>query len=379
MNQLPFSAVRDWVFKGALPFWAEYGVDREYGGFLEEVAQDGGLTGCSFKRVRVQCRQTYVFSQAAVLGWPGGEALSQMGYEYLVAHARVAGGGWAKVLTREGNVADASADLYDLAFVIFAMAWRYRASGDPEALAHARSALQFVQQNMTGPGGGFWAKLPASAPRLQNPHMHLTEACLAAFEASGDERFLDQAKQLVTLLRTRLFDGRTLGERFDQDWRRLDSAEGRTLEPGHHFEWTWILAQYQKQTGEQVSGEALALADFAERFGVDRQTGAVFDAVGDDGAPLKRSSRAWTNTERLKAWLAIFELTGRDPTAEVSSTLNLFFRRYFANAKPGAWIDQFDGEGRPMCEAVPASIVYHLLLAFQDLLRLEPALTAQRS
>ncbi len=377
MNHIPYSAVRAWVFRDALPFWAEHGVDRAHGGFLEEVSPDGGLTDCGFKRVRVQCRQTYVFSQAAVLGWSGGEELSRMGYEYLIAKARLAEGGWARVLSKGGAVTDASADLYDLAFIVFAMIWRYRASGDAEALHHAHAALDFVQSRMRGPGGGFWARLPACAPRLQNPHMHLAEACLAGFEATQDQRFLDQAKELVNLLRTKLFDGATLGERFDAEWRRLVGEDGCALEPGHHFEWAWILAQYQKLSDDTASDEAMALASFAEEHGVDPRSGAVFDAVREDGSPLKRSSRAWTNTERLKAWLAIYELTGRDPSAEVASTLKLLFERYFAAAVPGAWIDQFDGDGKPISKAVPASIVYHLLLAFTELLRLEPQLTAR--
>ena len=45
-----------------------------------------------------------------------------------------------------------------------------------------------------------------------------------------------------------------------------------------------------------------------------------------------------------------------------------------ARSRPGLWIDQFDGQGAPMTGAVPASIVYHLFLAFSELLRLEPRL-----
>ena len=173
-----------------------------------------------------------------------------------------------------------------------------------------------------------------------------------------------------------MFDGVTLGERFSPDWRRLDSEAGRTLEPGHHFEWVWILAQYQRLTGESIAGFPEALIAFGERHGVDQRSYAVFDAVRDDGAVLQGASRAWTNTERIKAWLALYELTGRDPRAEVAQSVNLLFDRYFARSKPGLWIDRFDRDGAPMVEAVPASIIYHLLLAFSEVLRLEPKLSA---
>jgi len=373
MTEIPFAKVRDWMFRDALPFWAARGVDREHGGFLEDLNPDGSPAATPFKRVRVMARQTYVFSHAALLGWSEGERLSRLGYEFLLSNCRLPGGGYAKTLTRAGSVVDATPDLYDLAFVLFAFAWRYRVSRDAEALKYAHAALDFIQNNMRAPNGGFWSALPSSGPLLQNPHMHLTEACIAAFDASGDQRFLDQANELVSLLRTRLFDGRTLGERFSEQWLRQPND---ALEPGHHFEWPWILAQHQRLTGANHAAEAAALLAFGETAGVDPSSQAVFDAVSEEGSPLRRSSRAWTNTERIKGWLGMFEMSGRDPRVQVRGSLDLLFNRYFAHSLPGAWVDQFDGVGAPTVQAVPASIVYHLFLAFSEVLRLEPKLSA---
>lgn len=372
MSHIPFAQVREWTFGAALPFWAQHGVDREHGGFLEEITLDGAPTSCSFKRVRVICRQTYAFSHAAILGWSEGERLSRLGYEYLIEKARLPDGGWARRLSRSGDVIDARPDLYDIAFVLFALAWRYRLTGEPEVLRHANATLDILHERMRAKEG-FFAILPDDGVRLQNPHMHLFEACLAAFEATQQERCLDQADELLGLFRRRLFDGRTLGERFTPDWRRTGE---QVLEPGHHFEWVWILARYQQLKGADLVEEAQALAEFAERFGVDPSSQAVYDGVSPEGAPLRTSSRTWTNTERLKAWLALFELTGRDPRTEVSGTLRLLFDRYFAPAPRGSWVDQFDEQGRPLVSETPSSILYHILLAFAELLRLEPQLTA---
>jgi mannose/cellobiose epimerase-like protein (N-acyl-D-glucosamine 2-epimerase family) len=370
---IPFAALRDWMFRDALPFWAAHGVDREHGGFFEELAFDGAPTACAFKRVRVMCRQTFVFSHATLLGWkPGGE-LSRLGYEYLVETARLPDGGWARRLARDGAVQDGTPDLYDMAFVIHAMAWRYRASGDPESLLRARATLDFIQQNLRCPSGGYWSAQGAAAPLLQNPHMHLLEACLAAFDAGGDERFMEEAHALMQLLRDAFFDGRTLGERFDANWRR--AAGDNEWEPGHHFEWAWLLAEYRRLGGDDLTDVARALVESAERHGVDPQSGAVWDAVSADGQPTRASSRLWPNTERIKAHLALFALTGADPRAAVKAAVNLILNRYFANMPPGLWIDQFDGNGAAMARAVPASILYHLCSAFAETLRHERAIT----
>jgi mannose/cellobiose epimerase-like protein (N-acyl-D-glucosamine 2-epimerase family) len=210
--------------------------------------------------------------------------------------------------------------------------------------------------------------LPLTGFREQNPHMHLAEACLVAFEATGEELFLDTAREIVQLFATRFFDAHTLGERFDQTWVRV----GGGVEPGHHFEWTWILARYQRLTGDPVATLASRSADFAERYGVDPGTHAVYDLLSEEGDVLQSSSRIWPNTERIKAALALFELDGRDPRGALASSCGLIFGRHFANNIPGLWTDQFDNFSKPLTTATPASCVYHLFLAFSEMLRLEP-------
>ncbi len=376
MSEIPFARVRAWMFDEALPFWAEHGIDHAFGGFLEELTFDGKPTAADFKRVRVICRQLYAFSHAALLGWRDGRALSDRAYEYLIAKARTPDGGWARLLTRQGKIKDPTPDLYDIAFVLFGLAWRYRLTREAGALQLAHETLDFVQAKMQGPHRGFWQWLPPTGPRLQNPHMHLIEASLALFDAAGEQRFLDQAHDIAALFDDAFFDGRTLGERFTDDWRRIDTEEGRVLEPGHHFEWAWILAQYQRVTREDMSAQARALTAFAEK-GVDAATHMSIDAIRDDGAPIKRSSRIWPNTERIKAHLALFEISGADPSEPVTQTLELLFDKYLAVEPRGSWMDQFDASGAPIANAAPASILYHVVLCFSEVLRLEPALRAQ--
>ena len=83
--------MRAWVFTALLPYWARCGIDREHGGFLEELSPAGEATPRRDKRVRTSCRQIYVFSHAACLGWEQGAPLSAMGCEYLIARAGLAG------------------------------------------------------------------------------------------------------------------------------------------------------------------------------------------------------------------------------------------------------------------------------------------------
>jgi mannose/cellobiose epimerase-like protein (N-acyl-D-glucosamine 2-epimerase family) len=367
-------AVRSWMFDQALPFWAVHGLDAEHGGYVEQLTLDGRDAAIDFKRTRVACRQVYVFSHAATMGWSAGAKLAEPGVSYLIERAwQGPDKGFAKLTTREGGVLDPTPDLYDLAFVLFAFSWRHKSMGDQLSLDWMHRTLDFIEQHMRHPGGlGFWHQLPPEGFRLQNPHMHLTEACLAAFEATGEQRFADHAKALVKLFQTKFFDAAsgTLAEYFNDDWSRAAGDDGRITEPGHQMEWAWILNAARKLLGIDTAAEIRAAIRFAETYGVDHITAVTYNAVRDDGTPIDRGSRTWPNTERLKAAVALYELDGVDPAPVIDPTVELLLQRYLSHNPAGTWIDAFDGNGKPTAKNVPASTLYHVFLAFAEVLRI---------
>jgi len=372
-----YSAVRDWVFEQALPFWARNGIDRIHGGYIEQLRPDGTDRAVDFKRLRVACRQIYVFSHAALLGYPDGLALASHGFEFLTERAWLGPkNGWARLLDREGRVKDSTADLYDIAFVLFALGWYYRASGRPEALSWTFRTLDFVNAQMRHPGGiGFVNEKPAAGPRRQNPHMHLLEAALVNLEATGNSEFRALADEIVDLFCNHLYDRRTgtLAEYFAEDWTRATDEAGRFTEPGHQFEWAWILSAYQRLTGSDMREYVGGLTEFAESNGVDPVSGITFNLVRDDGLVLDRGSRIWPNTERIQAAVAMFERHGQDPRPIFEQSGHLLLSRFLGPAAPGAWQDQLGPDGEAMAETIPSSTLYHLFIAFTEMLRVEVA------
>ena len=367
-------STKSWMFDQALPFWAQHGLDTQYGGYIEQLTLDGKDAEIPFKRTRVACRQVYVFSHAAIMGWNAGNQLAEPGITYLTERAWLGPDkGFAKLMTRTGGVLDPTPDLYDLAFVLFAFSWRHKAMKDSLSRAWMHTTLDFIEQKMSHPSGkGFWHELPPKGFRLQNPHMHLTEACLAAYEATGEERFAERARALVELFRTKFFDtvSGTLAEYFNDDWSRAAGDDGRVTEPGHQMEWAWILNSARKLLDIDTAAEIRAAIGFAETHGVDPKTAVTFNAVRDDGMPIDRGSRTWPNTERIKAAVALYELDGVDPAPVIDPTVELLLQRYLSHDPPGTWLDAFDADGRSIVKTVPASTLYHVFLAFAEVLRI---------
>ena len=368
MQSQDYQAVRHWMFDLALPWWAEHGVDRAHGGFIEQMTFAGEDAAVDFKRTRVVCRQVYVFSHAHMLGWSKGLDQTAMGVDYLIDHAwQGEDKGFARQLTRGGAVLDPVADLYDHAFVLFALAWRFKATGDIKARDWLHRTLDFVERRLRHPREGFWHWTPPSGPRQQNPHMHLTEAMLIAHEATGEARFADLAREVIGLFQTRFFDqaSGTLAEYFTDDLARASGDAGHIVEPGHQMEWAWILNRARQQLGVETAPTIRALVAFAERHGVDPQSAATYNQIRDDGAALDRGSRTWPNTERLKAAVALYELDGLDPGPVFGGSTRLLLDRYLSTDIPGFWIDAFDADGGPTAKTVPTSTLYHVFLAFR--------------
>jgi mannose/cellobiose epimerase-like protein (N-acyl-D-glucosamine 2-epimerase family) len=366
--------IRRWMFASALPFWAERGLDRTRGGYVEKLTLASEDAAAPFKRTRVTCRQVYVFSHAFELGWNQGRDLAVHGINFLVERTwQGDAGGFARCLSRDGERLDLTPDLYDQAFALFAFAWHYRTTSDERSRDWMHRTLDFIEQYMRHPSGlGFCHEIPARGWRLQNPHMHLAEACLASFDATGERRFRDIACELGALFESRFFDPKssTLAEYFCDDWTRAPGEPGRITEPGHQLEWAWILNSCRKAFGLDLADTIRRCVAFAEQYGVDPSTGAVYNAVRDDGLPIDRSSRTWPNTERLKAAVALSELDGNGLSPAATDAVSLLFNRYLDKPVAGAWLDAFDSEGRSTSDHIPTSTLYHIFLAFAEVLRI---------
>lgn len=365
-----------WMLDCAIPLWARNGIDRKRGGYVEQMAFDGTARPVDFKRTRVIGRQIYVFSHAALLGRREALDCARFGYDFLIRNAWLGpDGGWARLLAPDGKVKDATPDLYDLAFILFAFGWYQRASGDEAAQQWAIATLDFIETQMRHPGGqGFLVEKPASGARLQNPHMHLLEAALVNLEVSGNARFRRLADEIVGLFTSHFFDPRTstLGEQFDERWNRLRNSGGRTVEPGHQFEWAWILARYQRLAGCDMRPFVEGLTWFAETHGVEHDDWLTLSAVRDDGVVVDSGSRVWPNTERIQAAVAMFELFGIDPRPIFASSTRVLFDHFLDRKLAGTWMDRIDAQRQPATDHVPASTLYHLMIAFAEMLRIAP-------
>lgn len=365
------ATLEDWLQGAALPLWATSGFNERYGRFEERLDLWGRPLMDVPLRLMVQARQIHVYSMAAERGWYAG-ALERVERAFEAFqrnyHRRDGGDGWIFSVTQEGAVVDATRDLYGHAFVLLAIASYTRVTGGRSALALADETLAFLDREMKAPAGGYGETLPPRrGPRRQNPHMHLFEALLALWEASADDRYRDRADELLGLFETHFFQ-RTAGvvlEYFDDTLLPAAGSPGNIVEPGHLYEWCWLLRAHQRATRGRGSASIIdALYEYADRHGQDGD-GLIVDELSVDGSVATPSRRLWPMTEAIRCNVSE-AAAGRPEAAGKAATLAARMSERFLTSQ-GGWKDRLDRTGTPVDQSMPASSLYHVVGAIDAL------------
>lgn len=365
---------REWLFEQALPLWWERGADRR-GGFHEKIGLDGQPVSAP-RRLRVQARQTYVYAEAGRLGWSGPWlAAAEHGLGFLLARYRRADGLFRTLVSAEGAPLDDAVDLYDQAFVLFALSQAHAAGlGEGRLVDTARALIHALKAERAHPEAGFEEARPRALPLRSNPHMHMLEANLSWVAAGIDVPFADVAREIVALAARRMIDPETgaIGEYYDGDWRFAPGPDGGVREPGHQFEWAYLMDSAGPLLGVDRRAESRSLYAFGDRFGIDAGRGAAVFALDAAGAVIDPRARLWAQTERLRTALVFAAAAGEQERAPFIAAAQEAFavtRSFLDVGVPGLWRDQLLADGGFVEEAAPASSFYHIVSAFAVLLR----------
>ena len=350
--------LRAWLTSDALRLWSGAGVDSATGGFREAL-QTTGAPHDPQRRTRVQARQVYVFASAACDGFfPAGAETALRGWAAFLATHRTSDGLFVSATDAHGIVTDSTPRLYEHAFVLLAMSALWRADpGGGWSLA-AQQLLQAMQR-FRHAAGGF--REAGADPFQANAQMHLLEAALAWEDVSAEACWRDLADDIAGLALGRFIDPGTgvLQEFYDADWAPRRGETG-LIEPGHLFEWSWLLRGWGLARGRPDAVKTARRLFHAGRYGFDPKRRVAVNSLRDDLSPRDAGARLWAQTEHLRAALAL----GEDGLAlEVAGGLASFLD----TPTPGTWRERMRPDGGFVDAPSPATSLYHLYGAIRDL------------
>lgn len=348
-----------WLRETALPLWWRAGADHRLGGWFDALGQD--LTPRGPRRARVQARQAFVYATAGKIGWDGPwREAAWHGLDYLLDRYRRPDGLYLAILSAEGEVLDDTPRLYEQAFALLAMATVHRLdSGRRDLPALAGQLLAALDQLRHGAGG---FRETYGHPFQSNAQMHLFEAALAWMEAGGGAEWRALADELADLALARFIDphGGFLREMFDAQWRPALGEDGRRVEPGHQFEWAYLLDRWSALTGRPEGTFAARRLHEIGLRGVHPTNGVAVEAIADDFTIVESRARLWGQTERLRASVVF-----GNPAEQAAAAAAV--RRFLEAASPGLWREHMRPDGAFVDEPAPASSFYHLIGAIAEL------------
>lgn len=385
IEQLAQKLLIRWV-----PKWHEVFLDEPakggQGTFHERLTRGFKPVSLDARRLLTQCRQLAVYSHASrqkedTLGFKPDlkQHFENIKSSYFVPET----GGWRFSVTDSGAPKDDTYDLYTISFVIFAFGHYFRATGDDEARVLATGALRFIHQNFRLPGlPGFVEAIdknlrPVTAIRRQNPHMHLLEACLFAAEIWDDKLFVQTGDEMVSLFLNYFFDTdkNALCEWYTDDLKP-HPEKGHIVEPGHYYEWIWLLKKHAEQQGDKHFYNKLCfiMLDWANTHGWDKEFGGIYDEVGIDGAVISDTKRIWPFTEALKA-NALMLIKDRPDNNKarkerIAHMVDIFKNKYIEER--GFWTERLNRDLSPLTDYMPGTTPYHVyfgIMETRDILR----------
>src|SRR5262249_20028689 len=152
-----------------------------------------------------------------------------------------------------------------------------------------------------------------------------------------------------------------LGEFFAADWSPAPGVEGRICEPGHHYEWAFLLDRWARLTGRSAPEAAPQLTAFADSCGLDARRGVAVNAVLADGGVHDPIARLWAQAERIRAYVA--QRRAKDEVAAAMKGL----RRFLATPTEGVWFDHLGAADVFVLEPARATSLYHIIGAVAEL------------
>jgi len=324
------------------------------GGFFQFFRDDGSVYDARTRHLVSSTRFVFNYSMAwQAFGEPAYRDAVAHGIAFLrEVHRNPATGGYAWMLD-DRRVVDATNHCYGLAFVVLAYAKALEAGLEP-ARDWLAETWELMERHFWEPGHGLYADEASADWRLspyrgQNANMHACEAWLAAFEASGEERYLQRAALLARNMTGRqaaLADG-LVWEHYHRDWSvdwdynrgdRSNIFRPWGFQPGHQVEWAkllLVLDRHAPADGHLV--RARDLFDRAMAMAWDDEFGGLVYGNDREGRFYDDDKYFWVQAEALATAALLGDRTGEAKYWDWYDRLWDYSWTHFVDHRHGAW------------------------------------------
>lgn len=384
-----------------IPFWLEKSIDRQNGGYLTCIDENGMVTPDKNKMIISQTRMLWGFSALADFipekYTRQAESAARQGYDFLIKHFwDERHGGFRWETTREGVSADDGKLTYAQSFAVYSLSEYFKRYHDRSALDYAEKTFDLLQIYAadTFNGGYFenlkddWSIAPggiyAGDRKSLDIHMHLLEAFTNLYQASHKEIHRRKLSEVTEIILTRMTDqesGFGLNQ-FDAGFRSLPAiniyrtwnadrqsnektgSPADTTSYGHNVELSWLLSRAREvsgETGKEQEAIIKKLLDHSLLYGYDYEFGGVYrDGIRNTPALIK-DKEWWQNYESMSGYLNGYILFGEIRYLEAFYHTWEFIKKHFIMEESGESRQLLQRDGTPVISDIgnPWKAIYH--------------------
>ncbi|NKB75802.1 MAG: AGE family epimerase/isomerase [Gammaproteobacteria bacterium] len=346
--------------KQTLAFYHPQCIDRKSGGFYHYFRDNGEIYDTETRHLVSSARFVFNYAMAAsnlhnsVEEQAAYLEATQHGIRFLRRqHLDPDLDGYAWVLHGD-TVIDGTNHCYGLAFVLLAYATALKA-GIQEAKQYLEECFNLMERHFWDTNYGLYRDeisadwKTVSTYRGQNANMHSCEAMIAAYQATGNEVYLDRAFTVahnICVRQANLSDG-MIWEHYHEDWR-VDPDYNREdpknlfrpwgFQPGHFTEWAkllLLLREYRKE--EWLLPLARGLFDTALGKAWDFENGGICYGFAPDGSICDSDKYFWVQAESLAAAAMLGEALNNNNYRDWYQRIWNYSWNHMIDHEYGAW------------------------------------------
>ncbi len=357
-----------------MPFWLEHGADREYGGILSSMTEEGRLLNTT-KYLWSQGRWLWMMSALhnRIEARPEFLDLARSTADFLLAHGRDSEGRWLYSVTREGQPLEGPISIFADCFAVYGLSEYARAVSEPRYLQAARETYAHILRRIAAPDFGDLAPYPVPAGhKAHGVPMILMDVSSELAITTGDDAIDAQADRFAAEVLTHFVrpERRLILEFLGPDYQELPPPEGTYVVPGHGIEGMWFLMHLARRRGDSATiARAAEIILWCLDLGWDHeQGGLILNLDTSRGTPLVGNSDKkvwWVHSEALYATLLAHRLTGAPEFGEWYRKIHEWSFARFPMREHGEWWQRLDRKGERVTDliALPVKDPFHLARA----------------
>lgn len=369
------------LFEDFIPFWEKFSPDPIYGGFLCGFDRDGELF-FEDKSVWQQGRSLWMFSKLynKFEKNPKWLEFARSGYDFINKYCFDENGHMYFKVTRDGKPLINRRYYFSEAFAIMGYAEFYIAVKDEEVKQRAVDLFKKMFHYYITPG----CFPPKVNPKTRSVRTH--SIVMIMLNVCQHMRKIDDSPIYNTIIDaciseiTNNFvkeDEKALFETVGAHGERLNSPEGRLINPGHSMETAWFLMEEAAlRKDAELMKKAIQITEWSFDIGWDKEMGGIFYFRDIENKPVLSlewdMKLLWPHCEALIAFLRSYMFTGQEKYLDYFDRITEYIYAHFPDPGHPEWFGHLHRDGTPISYIKGSDWKgpYHNVRAFMQIIEL---------